>query len=117
MTHLYVLLYRAGKGGGDNSTANQIDSVQPDRYYDVAMKVTKNIEGYLCRELPISETANICAYLNGSRMEKGQDNHVSYHASSEVIEITDFYIKMFFEAMAFQAYCQKSFAGRYQAGI
>lgn len=99
MTHLYVLLYRAGKGGVDNSTANQIDSVQQDRYYDVAMKVTKNIEGYLCRELPISETANICAYLNGSRMEKGQENPLSYHAPSEVMELTDFYIKMFFEAM------------------
>lgn len=98
MTHLYILLYRADKGGFD-AVGNASAVVYTDRYYDVALKVTKNIEGYLCRKLPLSETANICAYLNGSRLEQGDENPLSYHASAEVMDITNFYIRLFFEAM------------------
>lgn len=99
MTHLYVLLQRADKGGFDDSAADASAAIHRDRYYDVALKVTKNIEGYLCRRLPLSETVNICAYLNGSRLEQGEENPLSYNASTEVLDITNFYIKMFFEAM------------------
>ena len=99
MTHLYVLLERAGKGGVDRAAQVNEAQLKHDRYYAIAAKVAANMEGYLCRQLPLSETANICAYLNGSRVERGEEDPAPYTVSDEVMEITDFYVKMFFEAM------------------
>lgn len=99
LTHLYIMIYRAGRGGADTLEQAEHVDLSRDRYYEVAKKVTKNIESYLCRELPESETANICRYLNGSRVEPEQKNAAGTGFSDEVMEITDFYMQRFAEAM------------------
>ncbi|WP_414601836.1 PRD domain-containing protein [Mitsuokella sp.] len=69
LTHLYILLYRAGKGDFDKIQAANHTSMSSSIYYPLAQKVTRNIEGYICKQLPDTETINICNYLASSRID------------------------------------------------
>lgn len=99
LTHLYILIYRSSKGDFDHSTDKASEDLKKYRYYNVAKKVTENIEGYLCKKLPETETANICSYLNGSRIEPEQDKEVQENYSEEVQKIVDFFVQKFAEAL------------------
>ncbi|WP_110953764.1 BglG family transcription antiterminator [Anaerosinus massiliensis] len=95
LTHLYILIYRIRKGSFDycEQTDMPNDNTQ-DAYYPIAQQIKESIEGYLCKKLPTSETANIYCYLSGARMEP-QIPAASPHITSEVQQVTNFYIQEF----------------------
>lgn len=100
LTHLYILICRAGKGIFDDVTpdATIISRMSKDNYYSLAVTVTKNIEHYLNKPLPENETVNIFNYLAGSRMGGDKVPGISAIAP-KVRDITNFFITKF-EQMA-----------------
>lgn len=97
LTHLYILLYRAGKGDFDQIQTDNHQSASSSIYYPLAQKVTQNIEGYICKKLPDTETVNICNYLSSSRIESERDtiNNQYVNVSSLTRQVTQYYIDEF----------------------
>lgn len=97
LTHLYILLYRAGKGDFDKIQAANHTSMSSSIYYPLAQKVTRNIEGYICKQLPDTETINICNYLASSRIESERDTADGQQPpfSSLTCQVTQYYINEF----------------------
>lgn len=95
LTHMYILIYRTRKGDFDQLTDAAGQNLSANPYYAVACKVTEHIEGYLCKELPLSETANICNYLNCSRMEGDSETAIVWTNADEATRITDYMIQEF----------------------
>jgi activator of the mannose operon (transcriptional antiterminator) len=98
LTHLYILINRAGKGIFDlnenYSFFNYVNIIkEEERYYKLAVKVRENIEAYLNTSLPESETMNIFIYLASSRIDKSSETTRVF--PKEVHIITDFYINEF----------------------
>lgn len=97
LTHLYILLYRAGKGDFDQIQADNHNSASSSIYYPLAQKVTQNIEGYICKQLPDTETVNICNYLASSRIESERDTINDQHIQITPLtsQVTQYYIDEF----------------------
>jgi len=72
---------------------NYLNINKEERYYQLAVKVRKNIEAYLNTSLPESETINIYAYLASSRIDKSSETTKIF--PENVRMITDFYINGF----------------------
>lgn len=94
-SHLYILIYRSRKGDFDKSNLDTNIDISQDIYYSLAKKVKENIESYICKKLPDSETTNICNYLAGSRMESERTTYPSIPIHGKVEQITNFYIDEF----------------------
>ncbi|WP_196603237.1 BglG family transcription antiterminator [Pectinatus haikarae] len=95
LSHLYILICRARKGDFDQSKSDAGIDLSQDIYYTLAQKVKENIEGYICKKLPRSETTNICNYLAGSRMESEISGNLNTPVQTEVQQITNFYVQEF----------------------
>src|SRR5699024_9567499 len=69
-----------------------------DKLYKISEHVLNNIEKYLGTELPLSETYYLYQYLISSRMQTSSET-TNYEVlntkklSSEVVEVTEFYIE------------------------
>ncbi len=104
-SHLYILINRVRKSGNklsadvnisdDNKT---FETKLENKLYKISEHVLNNIERYLDTKLPLSETYYLYQYLVSSRMQTSSETTNydvinSNKLSSEVEEVTDFYIE------------------------